>query len=362
MRGTRCADLSVETFATTAALPSGALVLLDQSTGIFASRGWWDVVQSHAMPAGAEAAFMIVRSMDQVLALLPMLRTGGRLQSLTTPYSCEYTPLFAAGLDQNTRIAAMTAFARACRRSGIVRLDAIPAEWDGLADLETGARGAGLRPIRFDHFGNWYEDVVGLDWATYLRRRPGALRETIRRRSRRAAALPDARFDLFTRPAEMARATEVFESVYQRSWKDREPFPSFNAALMRSMADQGLLRLAVWSIAAEAVAVQFWVVKDGAAIVLKLAHDEAYKAHSPGTVLTALILRHLLDTEHVSQIDFGRGDDPYKPGWATRRRQRIGLLLADPWQLSGAMALLRQTVGRIRRGVVTNRLQAARSA
>jgi hypothetical protein len=206
--------------------------------------------------------------------------------------------------------------------------------------------------LRFDHFGNWYEDVGGLDWAGYLDRRPGALRETIRRRSRRAEKLPGARFDLFTRLDQMDEAAEAFESVYRRSWKDAEPYPSFNVALMRTMAARGWLRLGVWSIGPEPVAVQLWVVKDGQAIVLKLAHDEAYKAHSPGTVLTALMLRHLLDREHVDRIDFGRGDDGYKQGWAARRRQRIGLLLVNPWRPSGLAALLRHEVGRLWAGRV----------
>jgi CelD/BcsL family acetyltransferase involved in cellulose biosynthesis len=347
MPGTCGADLSVETFATAASMPSSALTLLDQADGVFSSRIWWNVVQSHAMPVGSEAAFVAIRSGQVIVALLPMLRTGGRLHSLTTPYSCEYTPLFDVGLAAATRIAAVAAFGRFCRPAGVVRLDAIPAEWDGLAALEAGARRAGLRPIRFNHFGNWHEDVAGVDWAAYLRRRPGALRETIRRRSRRAAELPDARFDMFTEPMEMHRAVEAFESVYRRSWKDVEPYPNFNAALLRAMASEGLLRLGVWSIGADPVAVQFWVVKGGGAIVLKLAHDEAYKAHSPGTVLTALMLRHLLDNEHVGRIDFGRGDDPYKQGWATQRRQRVGLMLAHPWHVSGAATLLRHAAGRL---------------
>jgi CelD/BcsL family acetyltransferase involved in cellulose biosynthesis len=82
--------------------------------------------------------------------------------------------------------------------------------------------------------------------------------------------------------------------------------------------------------------------------VLKLAHDEAFKAHSPGTVLTALMLRRLLDQEHVARIDFGRGDDAYKQGWATKRRQRIGVLLVNPWRASGMAALARHALGRVR--------------
>ncbi|HEX4366187.1 MAG TPA: GNAT family N-acetyltransferase [Rhodopila sp.] len=344
-----------ETFASVAALPPDALALLDNAPGLFAGRAWWNVVQSHAMPPGTEASFIVIRTAGRIAALLPMLRTGGRLGSLTTPYTCEYSPLFAAELDPSARIAAMAAFGALCRPSGCVRLDALPAEWMYLADLETGTRQVGLRVLRFDHFGNWHEDVAGLDWAAYLSGRPGALRETIRRRLRRAETLADARFDLFAHPEEMDQAVEAFEFVYHRSWKDAEPFPTFNAALIRATAALGLLRLGVWSIGTQPVAAQFWVVRNGRATVLKLAHDEAFKTHSPGTVLTALMLRHLLDQEHVAAIDFGRGDDAYKQGWATSRRQRIGLLLVNPWRVSGAVNLLRHTAGRVRATITRRR-------
>lgn len=346
MRGTNCAE--IETFATVATLPDAALALLDQAAGIFASRTWWDVAASHAMQAGASALFVTVRMKGEVVALLPMLQVGGCLTGWTTPYTCQYALLFAHRLDRPGRVAAMAAFARFCRPFGVVRLDALPAEWDGLGDLLKGARRARSRLLRFDHFGNWHEDVVGLDWASYLLRRPGALRETIRRRLRRAEKLPGARFVLLSQPGEMDHAAAAFESVYNRSWKDPEPFPAFNVALMRAMAEIGLLRFGVWSIGAEPVAVQFWVVREGCATVLKLAHDEAHKAYSPGTVLTALMLRHFLDHEHVGRIDFGRGDDGYKQGWAAQRRQRIGVLLVNPWRWSGMLALLRHVLGRVR--------------
>jgi CelD/BcsL family acetyltransferase involved in cellulose biosynthesis len=156
----------------------------------------------------------------------------------------------------------------------------------------------------------------------------------------------------------MDLAAEVFESVYRRSWKDTEPHPDFNVALMRAMAERGWLRLGVWSIGTEPVAVQFWVMHGGQAIELKLAHDEAFKAHSPGTVLTALMIRHLLDNEHAARIDLGRGDDAYKKGWAVERRQRIGVLLINPWRPAGLMALLRHASGRIAASDLRDRLQS----
>jgi hypothetical protein len=259
--------------------------------------------------------------------------------------------LFAAGVNSAERVAALAAFAGFRRSGGVTRLDAMPIEWDGWPDLLAGARRAGLRALRFDHFGNWHEDVRGLDWSAYLLGRPGALRETIRRRLKRAEKLPGARFSLLTQPEEMDAAAEAFESVYRRSWKEPEPYPSFNVALMRAMAARGVVRLGVWNLGDEPVAVQFWVVTAGRAIVLKLAHDEASKAHSPGTVLTALMLRHLLDREHVAEIDFGRGDDVYKKDWAAQRRQRVGVLLVNPGTPRGAVALLRHNAGVVRTGI-----------
>ena len=80
-------------------------------------------------------------------------------------------------------------------------------------------------------------------------------------------------------------------------------------------------------------------------------HDEGRKALSPGTVLTAHMVRHLLDVEQVAELDFGRGDDPYKQSWTTRREQRIGLLLANPWRPRGLATIARHGLGRLRRRV-----------
>jgi hypothetical protein len=349
MPGTSCADFTIETFPSAEALPSDALALLDGAAGFFATRAWWRTVVAHAMPPDAEPFFLAIRSHGRLVAVIPMLRSGGTFGSLTTPYTCAFIPLLVPGLDRACQIGAMAAFARLGRAAGIVRLDALPAEWDDLVVLEAGARQAGMVPLRFDHFGNWQETVRGLDWSAYLLGRTGALRETIRRRLRQAEKRSNARFDLFTRPDEMDQATEAFESVYRRSWKEPEPYPEFNVALIRESAELGVLRLGVWSVGAEPVAVQLWIALAGHATVLKLAHDEAFKVHSPGTVLTALMLKHLLNVDHVTRIDFGRGDDAYKQGWAAERRQRIGILLVNPWCIAGMIALLRHSLSRIRR-------------
>jgi CelD/BcsL family acetyltransferase involved in cellulose biosynthesis len=345
------ADVSIETFATAGSMPPEARSLLDGSGSMFNGSAWWTIVLSDAMPAGGNACFIVCQLNGRTVGIVPLLRRrgSGGWDSLTTPYTCRYSPVLASDLDGNGRVSVLEAFVRYCRRGGAIRLDALPAEWDGLPDLLTAVRLTGLVALQFDHFGNWYEHVAGLNWADYLALRPGALRETIRRRLRQASRLTEAHFTLLTRPVEMDVAAERFESVYRRSWKQVEPFPTFNVALLRAMAELGTVRFAMWSIGAMPVAVQIWIVeRTGRATVLKLAHDEVFKTHSPGTVLTALMLQHLLNEEHVTEIDFGRGDDAYKRDWAQHRRQRIGLLLVNPWRPSGALQIARHRLGRLR--------------
>lgn len=341
--------VKLETVASLAALPQDAAFLADREDDVFGSRIWWETAARHAMPANATLSFVIARIAHRPVALFPMRISASpaAFDAFSTPYTCLFSPSLADGLTDSEKFAVFAAFGRICRRWGTVRLDAMPANWPDLALLIAGVRSARMAVLQFDHFGNWHAMVADMDWDRYLAGRPGALRETVRRRLRRAERQTDASFAVFASRDGIEAGIAAFESVYARSWKEPEPFPTFNAALMRAAAQAGWLRLGIWSIADRPVAAQFWIVNRGKATVLKLAHDEAFKAHSPGTVLTALMLRRLLNEEGIGEIDFGRGDDPYKEGWTGQRRQRIGLMLINPLRLSGARAFGRHTAGRI---------------
>ena len=340
----------LEEFASPDALPADTDGLFATSPGLFHSRAWWRTVAAFGMPQHAKPCFLLARTDDTPAALFALRRpdSGGALASLTTPYTCEYTPLLAPGLSAVAQAEIFAAVARFCRGWATTRLDALPEDWPALPACLDGARAAGLSVVRFAHFGNWREDVRGLDWQGYLARRPGALRETIRRKLRRGAQRQDATFTIITRPMDLQAGIDAFEQVYARSWKDPEPFPDFNAGLMRETAEAGLLRLGIWHIGGTPVAAQLWILESGTATVLKLAHDEAFQANSPGTVLTALMLRTLLDGAQVEAIDFGRGDDAYKQGWASQRRQRIGVVLINPRRPAGLAFLARHKLGRVR--------------
>ncbi len=347
----------VEAFADFDALPMACPELFAHASrdSFFATAAWWRSMLAAGMPQAAAAQFLLCRDGDRPVALLPLqtLNFGRDLQSLTNPYSCLYQPLLAPGLDDAALRAIGRSMAVFCRRWPVLRLDALPEELPARDLLLAGMRSEGLLVRRFAHFGNWHEPVAGRSFAEYLQTRPGELRETIRRRMRRAEREGVA-LEIVANPANLADGIAAYESVYARSWKVPEPYPDFNAQMMRHAAELGVLRLGVLRARAElggsgiAIAVQLWIVMNGQACVLKLAHDEAFKSLSPGTLLTAMMIHEMLEREQVQELDFGRGDDDYKQAWTSTRRQRIGLLLINPRRPRGLTMLARQMLGATR--------------
>lgn len=332
------------------ALPPGCETLFAAGAqrSFHLGRPWTRAVLAEAMPPGARPAFLLHRigGRPMVLLALRTLDGGACLEALSTPYTGLWQPLAAPETTAADMFAAGQALGRFCRGWGQVRLDALDGEWPGLAPLLAGAREARMIALPFAHFGNWHAAVGDCSWADYLAARPGALRETIRRRLGQAGRDRRVRLEMIRSAAGLEAGIAAYEEVYARSWKQGEPFAGFSAAVMRAAASTGALRLGVLRLDGRPVAAQYWVVAGGVASLLKLAHDQAARGRSPGTVLTAAMIRDLLEQDGVTELDFGRGDDGYKALWAGGRRQRVGVLLVNPRRAEGLAALGRHALGR----------------
>ncbi len=317
--------------------------LFAAGAGLQSSRAWWDASIRTALPAGARPCLLAVSDAAGPLALVPMLSVPGRLWgSLTTPYTCLYQPLLRPGTPVDTLT--LPEIGSYCRQWSVTRFEALDPEWPGIAVLRRSLASAGLATRTFAHFGNWHEPIATRCWEAYLQARPGALRETIRRRTR-AATRAGTRIEIAREGPALAAALRAYEAVYGRSWKQPEPYPDFNDALVRALAETGLLRIGVIWSGDVPIAAQYWSVVSGSATILKLAHDEKFKSLSPGTVLTAATIRALIEVDGVTELDFGRGDDLYKRGWASLRRPRIGLLGLDPLSWTGGRMLISHDAG-----------------
>lgn len=310
---------------------------------IFATRLWYDTTLAHAMAPGARPLLGLC---TEESALLPLRQGRGGLRSLTTPYSLAWRPLPPAGRpDADAMTRAGACLGARLRFRAPARMEALAEDTPGLDEWLEGLRGAGIAVQIYRHFGNWHEALEpGTGWAGYLAARPPALRSTIRRKMDRARR--DYRCEMLRAPgAALETGIADYLHVHAQSWKPAEPFPGFDPALMRAAAAAGLLRLGLLrDVSGGAVAAQYWLVSGGRAWLLKLAHVEASRAASPGTALTAMMIRHLIEEEAVQHLDFGRGDDAYKSLWVSARRQRIGLELAHPGHPLGLLAMARRQV------------------
>lgn len=308
---------------------------------IFATRLWYDTTLAHALPQGSVAELALTGDGG---ALLPLLRGRGGLRGLATPYTLDWRPLLPA-TDVQAAQAAGRGLGAWLRHRAPLRLDAMDPEAPGLRPLMRGVAEAGIAVQAYRHFGNWHEPLAANgSWENYVAARPPELRSTIQRKLRRAAR--EFRFELIAAPgAALAEGIAAYEAVRAASWKPPEPFPDFDDALMRAAARQGALRLGVLRDGAGTpVAAQYWLLSGGRAWLLKLCHVEAARGASPGTALTALMIRELIEGDAVRELDFGRGDDAYKQLWVSRRRQRVGLVLAHAWHPAGFVAVARHRV------------------
>lgn len=317
------------------------------SGDVWSGRAWIEATMRHAIPAGCEA--VIALAPGQVL--LPLLRRGRSLGSLTTPYTQSWRPIEPGRPGAEALRIAGAALGRDLRLGPPSHFLALDPDNPSTEALLSGLQAEGLHLLRHDHFGCWQEEMrEDIGWAGYLATRPAAHRNTVLRKLSRAGAT--TRFELIEKPGPaLEDGIDAFTTVRAGSWKPNEPFPDFDAELMRGLAASGELRLAVLRDrhTDKPLAVQYWIVSGGRALVPKLFHLEAERAASPGTVLTALAIRHLLEVDRVRLLDFGRGDDPYKRLWVTQRRQRIGVLVVDARHPAGLAALLRHAAGSLRR-------------
>ncbi|MCW8305508.1 GNAT family N-acetyltransferase [Acidiphilium sp. PA] len=326
-------------FLAWSALDAGTIArFVHPTVDLFASHLWFDLLARAAAPPGLAPGCVAIAD-----AVIPVwCRRGRVVGGLSSPYSLVFTPPLGTA-----PATVGGAFARIARRHGTLRLDALDAAQPGLAPFLDAVAASGIIVQRFSHFGNWHAPVETAEFDAWLATRPGRLRSTITRKLKRARGVTS--FSFIDSDAGLAAGISAFEQVYAMSWKQAEPFAAFNAACMRSLADAGLLRLGILATPSGPIAAQYWAVSGGSAMLLKLAHDEAHTALSPGTVLTAQMLAAILARDRPARLDFGRGDDPYKRLWVDQRHERIGALLINPRRPAGVLALVRGQVGALRR-------------
>lgn len=285
-----------------------------------------------------------------------MMRHGERRRSALSPFvltglSNYYSSLFGPIIDPEdkdipgTLRAIAATIAADSARWDVIDLHPLALDDAMFPQLVRAFRSAGFLAHPYFCFGNWYLKVNGQCFQEYIQGRPSRISKTGQRRRRKLERSGRFRFRLHTGVEDLESALADYNTVYRSSWKPSEPYPDFIGGLMRVCAAQGWLRLGIVYLDGQPAATQLWTVVHRTASIFKLAYDERYAKDSLGTVLSSLLMEHVIDVDKVQIVDYLTGDDPYKRDWMCHRRQRCGIVAFNPRSVHGLLAAAKHQAG-----------------
>jgi CelD/BcsL family acetyltransferase involved in cellulose biosynthesis len=320
---------------------------------------WLLNLARYALDEGDSAVLYIARNPEGGLVALPLrISSDGRADALGNFYTSSLAPL----VDCATPVPLFTAiFAHLARAEGIHSLTLSPLdpaaqhfEW-----LQQALAGSGWRGRHsYFCFGNWTHSLQGADWEQYLSSLPTRVANTVKRKTRKLLQAENSGVRIVTGGPTLEAAISQYVSIYNQSWKRPEPYREFMPGLLRLAARKGWLRLAIADLQGQAIAAQVWLVCDGTAYIFKLAYDQKFSQYSPGTILTAKLMEHVIEHDRVKRIDYLSGDDGYKQDWMSERGERHGLAAYNPRTLRGCVMMagrsLKRAAGKILPGRAGN--------
>ncbi|MES9991284.1 MAG: GNAT family N-acetyltransferase [Candidatus Thiodiazotropha sp.] len=294
---------------------------------IFFSRPWFENLRENGLEQGKTILLACVVDGDRVLALLPLSQQDSEH---CFPLKHLYTSLYTLLLETNRQQQILACLIEGLRQLPVhsLQLDPVADDDQNLDALQQAMESCGYACHRYFRFYNWIHRTEGESFADYMATRPSRVRNTVKRKQRKLHREQGYEIRLFT-DNHLDQALADFRTAYNASWKANEVFEPFVDGLARRFSACGWLRLAILYINNKPAAAQFWFVAHGKASIFKLAYDEAWKRYSPGSILIAYLMQHVIDVDRVEEIDFLMGNDAYKQDWMSERRQRWRLSCID---------------------------------
>lgn len=214
------------------------------------------------------------------------------------------------------------------------------------------AAGGRLRWRRRGGVRSPYTDVTGgfdAFWRATTQRFKKTVRNVRNRLERAGRAAVEEHRRLDARDPLFAELLDVSA----RSWKGPRGLAiatmpgmrDFFAAWSAHATAHGWLRLWVLRLDGRAVATEYQVEAAGRVHALRADFDAALPEElSPGTYLTATIVRALFDAPGVHEYDMGPGDNAYKARWATGAHETVRLRAFAPGLWGSALDLIESRV------------------
>lgn len=320
---------------------------------VFCTLAWFENLAAHGLDSHNRPMLLLALDASaQSAVCLPLMEASSGLESLSNYYSSLYGPL-VWGLqnlvesDSSLWRAIALHLRQHDKRWPTIVFSPLDDQGQIYHWLQQAMRQVGYQVDTYFCFGNWYLCVDGRSFSAYAQTLPSALRHSIDRGRRKLTRQGLWNIHIQTQIDErLEPAIAAFVQVYRQSWKAPEPHPEFIPQLVRTAAAQGWLRLGVLDLDGKAIASQLWLVHDGKASIYKLAYVEGFERFSAGSVLTHALMQHVMDVDHVHEVDYLTGDDAYKQDWMSHRRERRGIVVFDLRTLQGLALAARHYLGK----------------
>lgn len=350
------APLAVTSYRRAEDLPAEVVTFMsticsDQLSG---HASWYQNLCVGVPPLGQQAHFFVLFDAVAPLAVLPLataepmqrrLSLGARrVQALSNYYTALYQPVLAPRITVDDLLILLRYAMQALNSPSQLRLSPMDVDSRDYLLLGRALRQMYWATFGFFCFGNWH--LKGLtDYDSYLKSRSGNLRSSLKRAVRKFET-EGGTIEVITQPDRLQAGTDAYKAVYAESWKQDEPYAEFVPGLIALACREQWLRLGIAWLAGKPIAAQLWMRVGRRVEIYKVAYDEAYKAHSPGAVLTAALIRHSIENDKAEEIDFLIGDDTYKSSWMSHRRERWGLIAYNPRTFDGLVGMAVEFAGR----------------
>lgn len=197
---------------------------------------------------------------------------------------------------------------------------------------------------------NWFEDNIASK-EQYWQKRPSRLKNTLHRKQKKADSDPEFRLHIYSNhsESELSKLLSDYHLVYNKSWKNKEPYPEFINAITMYESARGNLRLGIAYKGETPVAAQIWFRHRKTAYIFKLAYDEQYRTEGYGNIVTRALVDFSIESDGVSKIDFLTGNDTYKKDWMSSSRILFTVTAINKRTLKGKCLLIAKSAKRLLR-------------
>jgi len=309
-------------------LPKSAGELFEEKEeeSIFFSKIWFQLLLKDNLNKNETLFLACVIKNEKVIALLPMIKNqDSHLKSLRHLYTSLFTILIKKDPSQEIFDCLVGGLDSLSIKS--IKIDPIDESDENIKKLKKSLDFFGYISYQHFLFFNWVHLNENRTFESYEKLMPSRLRNTIHRKYRKLKQEAKLEILIYSKH-DIKKALEDYHYIHQRSWKAKELFKDFLNNMVFNFSEKNWLRVGVLYINDKPAAAQIWTICHFKASIFKLVYDEKWKHYSPGSVLTSYMIRNMIETEKVKEIDFLYGNDSYKKDWMSHRRIRQSLYSA----------------------------------